>query len=74
MHFFYLRVHHPQSDRTKELEFTTEWPVWLLEKYTGRMSKLDTAAKGAAAELPVSSCDTTDVLDGVNGEEWQRPT
>lgn len=29
---------------------------------------------GAAAELPMSSCDTTHVLDGVNGEEWQKLT
>lgn len=45
-----------------------------LEMYASRMTKLDTAAKGTVTELPVSSCDTTHVLDGVNGEEWQRST
>lgn len=44
--FFYLSLCLPQSDWTAELEFMIEWPAWLLEKYTSRTSKLDTAAKG----------------------------
>lgn len=39
-----------QSDQTKELEFRTESPAWLL-KYSSRKSVVDTTTKRAAAIL-----------------------
>lgn len=70
---FFLSVSAPFSVRLDQ----RTWIHDLVARVaSGELHKQDLKAgyscRGAAAELHMSSYDTTHVLDGVNGEEWQR--